>query len=196
MIDEGLALLDGVLAAPGAGPYRIEAAIAALHARAPRPEDTDWPQIVALYGGLLRARPDAGRRAQPRGGGRDGRRPGRRAPSARADRRRAGRLPPLPRARPTCCGGWRDEDAVVAYERALGLATNAAERLLGGPARLPALGSTARCSSRRSISRCSSWWSSSAIGSSTSAREVAFMIAASYLSTHVGTGASSSCLRP
>ena len=31
------------------GPYQLQAAIAALHARAPRPEDTDWPQIAALY---------------------------------------------------------------------------------------------------------------------------------------------------
>jgi RNA polymerase sigma-70 factor (ECF subfamily) len=57
MIDEGLALLDLALATGGPGPYRIEAAIAALHARAPRPEDTDWPQIAALYRGLLRERP-------------------------------------------------------------------------------------------------------------------------------------------
>jgi len=33
-------------------PYQVRAAIAALHARAPRPEDTDWPQIATLYRGL------------------------------------------------------------------------------------------------------------------------------------------------
>ena len=52
MIDEGLALLDEALARRRAGPYQLQAAIAALHARAPRPEDTDWPQIAALYGAL------------------------------------------------------------------------------------------------------------------------------------------------
>jgi RNA polymerase sigma-70 factor (ECF subfamily) len=35
----------------------VQAAIAALHARAPRPEDTDWPQIAALYGGLAAMTP-------------------------------------------------------------------------------------------------------------------------------------------
>jgi RNA polymerase sigma-70 factor (ECF subfamily) len=57
MIDEGLALLDDTLAAGRAGPYQVQAAIAALHARAPRPEDTDWPQIAALYGALERMTP-------------------------------------------------------------------------------------------------------------------------------------------
>jgi RNA polymerase sigma-70 factor (ECF subfamily) len=57
MIDEGLALLDDALAAGRAGPYQVQAAIAALHARAPRPEDTDWPQIAALYGALERMTP-------------------------------------------------------------------------------------------------------------------------------------------
>ena len=46
-IEEGTAFLD---AGSGAGEYRIQAAIAALHDRAPRAEDTDWPQILALYG--------------------------------------------------------------------------------------------------------------------------------------------------
>ena len=54
MIDEGLALLDRP--AP-AGPYRLQAAIAACHAAAPRAEDTDWPQIAALYGRLLELQP-------------------------------------------------------------------------------------------------------------------------------------------
>jgi RNA polymerase sigma-70 factor, ECF subfamily len=52
MIDEGLATLDGAIAARRPGPYQLQAAIAALHARAPRPEDTDWPQIASLYGRL------------------------------------------------------------------------------------------------------------------------------------------------
>src|SRR5690606_30907938 len=39
------------------GPYQIQAAIAALHARAARPEDTDWLQIDLLYGALERIQP-------------------------------------------------------------------------------------------------------------------------------------------
>ena len=56
-IDEGLALVDEALAARRPGPYQVQAAIAALHARAPRPEDTDWPQIAALYGTLATMTP-------------------------------------------------------------------------------------------------------------------------------------------
>jgi len=52
MIDDGLATLDATLLRRQPGPYQLQAAIAALHARAPRPEDTDWPQIAALYGRL------------------------------------------------------------------------------------------------------------------------------------------------
>jgi RNA polymerase sigma-70 factor (ECF subfamily) len=57
MIDEGLALIDETVELRRPGPYQVQAAIAALHARAPRPEDTDWPQIAALYGGLLALAP-------------------------------------------------------------------------------------------------------------------------------------------
>ncbi|HET7928790.1 MAG TPA: DUF6596 domain-containing protein, partial [Actinomycetota bacterium] len=57
MIDEGLATLDGALAARRPGPYQLQGAIAALHAQAPRPEDTDWPQIAALYDRLLESSP-------------------------------------------------------------------------------------------------------------------------------------------
>jgi RNA polymerase sigma-70 factor (ECF subfamily) len=39
------------------GPFAIQAAIAAVHCQAARPEDTDWPQIVALYGVLERLQP-------------------------------------------------------------------------------------------------------------------------------------------
>jgi RNA polymerase sigma-70 factor (ECF subfamily) len=52
MIDEGLAVLDAAVELRQPGPYQVQAAIAALHARAPRPEDTDWPQIATLYRGL------------------------------------------------------------------------------------------------------------------------------------------------
>ena len=57
MIDEGLRLVDRTLAMREPGPYQVQAVIAALHARAPRPEDTDWPQIAALYALLARMNP-------------------------------------------------------------------------------------------------------------------------------------------
>lgn len=56
-IAEGLALLPGALAGSPPGPYAVEAAIAALHARAATPAETDWRQIAALYGTLQRVRP-------------------------------------------------------------------------------------------------------------------------------------------
>jgi RNA polymerase sigma-70 factor, ECF subfamily len=56
-IDEGVAILDRAVARRDPGPYQLQAAIAAVHARAPRPEDTDWPEIAALYGALLRMSP-------------------------------------------------------------------------------------------------------------------------------------------
>ena len=49
-IEEGRALLDGAMGKPPLGEYRIQAAIAAVHDRAARADDTDWPQILALYG--------------------------------------------------------------------------------------------------------------------------------------------------
>ena len=39
------------------GPYQVQAAISALHAQAKHPEDTDWPQIAALYDALMRMTP-------------------------------------------------------------------------------------------------------------------------------------------
>ncbi|MBS0411050.1 MAG: RNA polymerase sigma factor, partial [Proteobacteria bacterium] len=57
MIAEGLALVDKAMRHRRPGPYQIQAAIAATHARASRPEDTDWSQIDALYGALERQQP-------------------------------------------------------------------------------------------------------------------------------------------
>jgi RNA polymerase sigma-70 factor, ECF subfamily len=57
-IEEGLRLVDDALRVPGRPqPYAVQAAIAALHARAPSYEQTDWPQIAGLYGVLLRINP-------------------------------------------------------------------------------------------------------------------------------------------
>ena len=52
-IAEGLELTERALARGARGPYALQAAIAALHAEAKRPQDTDWHQIVALYELLL-----------------------------------------------------------------------------------------------------------------------------------------------
>ncbi len=58
-IDAGLALLDTALALHRRGPYQVQAAIAALHAKAARAQDTDWKQIAALYRGLMHEQPNA-----------------------------------------------------------------------------------------------------------------------------------------
>ena len=56
-IQEGVTLLDRALHMRRAGPYQVQAAISALHAQAKHSEDTDWGQIAALYGELLRMMP-------------------------------------------------------------------------------------------------------------------------------------------
>jgi RNA polymerase sigma factor (sigma-70 family) len=53
-IAEGVALISAALPRGSVGPYQLQAAIAAVHDEAPRAEDTDWPQILALYGLLKR----------------------------------------------------------------------------------------------------------------------------------------------
>jgi len=53
-IAEGTTLISQTLARGSVGAYQVQAAIAALHDEAARPEDTDWPQIAALYGILKR----------------------------------------------------------------------------------------------------------------------------------------------
>ncbi|QVL44713.1 MAG: RNA polymerase sigma factor [Alcanivorax sp.] len=57
LIAEGESLVEQALRSRRFGPYSLQAAIAAVHAEAPRPEDTDWEQIVGLYDVLLRAAP-------------------------------------------------------------------------------------------------------------------------------------------
>jgi RNA polymerase sigma-70 factor (ECF subfamily) len=56
-IEEGLVLVDAALRMGRVGPYQLQAAIAALHAEAVSPVDTDWRQIAALYGVLARLQP-------------------------------------------------------------------------------------------------------------------------------------------
>ena len=53
-IAEGVALLSATLPKGSVGPYQLQAAIAAVHDEAARAEDTDWPQILALYDLLKR----------------------------------------------------------------------------------------------------------------------------------------------
>jgi RNA polymerase sigma-70 factor (ECF subfamily) len=56
-IREGLALTESALRSAPPGPYSTQSAIAALHAQAKTAEETDWPQIAALYGVLLQLQP-------------------------------------------------------------------------------------------------------------------------------------------
>ena len=56
-IDEGAALVERSLGSRRFGPYTLQAAVAAVHAQAPNPEATDWNEIVGLYDLLLRFEP-------------------------------------------------------------------------------------------------------------------------------------------
>jgi RNA polymerase sigma-70 factor (ECF subfamily) len=58
-IEEGTRLAQRSLRMRNPGPYQVQAAIAALHAEASRPEDTDWRQIAMLYNQLLKLQPHA-----------------------------------------------------------------------------------------------------------------------------------------
>ena len=53
-IAEGVELVTATLSRGSIGPYQLQAAIAAVHDESPRAEETDWPQILALYGLLER----------------------------------------------------------------------------------------------------------------------------------------------
>jgi len=57
LIGEGLALIDKAMRHNQPGPYQVQAAIAALHARAAAPADTDWAQIGQLYRALEAMQP-------------------------------------------------------------------------------------------------------------------------------------------
>jgi RNA polymerase sigma factor (sigma-70 family) len=58
LIREGVELVTETLARAPIGPYQVQAAIAALHDEAPSADDTDWPQILALYELLERLSPN------------------------------------------------------------------------------------------------------------------------------------------
>jgi RNA polymerase sigma-70 factor (ECF subfamily) len=56
-VREGLRALDAAAALRRPGPYQLQAAIAAQHARAQTAQETDWPEIAALYAALARVAP-------------------------------------------------------------------------------------------------------------------------------------------
>lgn len=58
MIAEGIALISDALTRTALGPYQLQAAIAAVHDEAASGDQTDWPQILALYGVLERVAPN------------------------------------------------------------------------------------------------------------------------------------------
>ena len=124
-----------------AGPYALQAAIAACHARARTADETDWPRIAALYEALAEVDAVAGRGAEPRGGGRHGVR----SPGRPRDRRRGSPSEPLlegyhllPSVRGDLLARLgRYEESRAEFERAASLTRNARERevLLGRAAR-------------------------------------------------------------
>jgi len=57
LVSEGLALVDKAMRHNRPGPYQVQAAIAAVHAHAARPEDTDWSEIEQLYAVLEALQP-------------------------------------------------------------------------------------------------------------------------------------------
>ncbi|MEV4294668.1 RNA polymerase sigma factor [Microbispora rosea] len=58
LVGEGVELIKAALAGPALGPYQLQAAIAATHADAATAEETDWPQVHALYLILERIAPN------------------------------------------------------------------------------------------------------------------------------------------
>ena len=97
LIAEGAALITTTLASTQVGPFQIQAAIAALHAEATQAQDTDWPQILALYNLLAQSSTESSGAAQPRRRPRDGPRSASRSRTARRAPHRSTHLgaPPL-----------------------------------------------------------------------------------------------------
>ena len=130
-IAEGAALVDRALRMGAPGPYQLQAAIAALHDRADTPDATDWPQIAALYGELERRSPTpvvALNRAVAIAMA-EGPAIGLGRIDAIAASGALEEYPYLHAARADLLRRLgRFDDARVAYERALGLTANAAER--------------------------------------------------------------------
>ncbi|WP_416956985.1 RNA polymerase sigma factor [Streptomyces sp. Agncl-13] len=130
-VDEGAALLETALRRGRPGPYQIQAAIAACHTTAPTAEETDWADVAGLYGELERFVPSVvvrlnravavGMAEHPDAG-----------LELVAELERSGELADyhlLPATRADLLRrSGRTEEAAVAYERALELVENDAER--------------------------------------------------------------------
>ena len=130
-IREGIALTERALAEGGPGRYALQAAIAAVHAEAKTPEETDWRQIVALYRQLLARYPSpvvelnhAAAVAEAHGAA-----DGLALLDALESRRELSAYHLLPAARGRLLARLhRDSEAAEAYRRALALVGNDAER--------------------------------------------------------------------
>jgi RNA polymerase sigma-70 factor (ECF subfamily) len=130
-IAEGTALVERALKSGGAGPYALQAAIAALHAESPDEASTDWAQIVALYDVLLAMEPSpVVRLARAIAvAGRDGPAAGRALVEAILAAGALADYLPAHSARGELCRRLGDhEAALVSYRRALDLARQAPER--------------------------------------------------------------------
>ncbi len=129
-IGEGVPILERALRLGRAGPYVVQAAIAAVHAQAPAWEDTDWPQIAGLYAELARLDPSpvvAVNRAVAVGFA-DGPAAGLAILDA-LDDPRLERYQPLHAVRADLLRRSGDEaGAAAAYDRAIELTDNPAER--------------------------------------------------------------------
>lgn len=132
-IAEGAALVHRALSTQRFGPYALQAAIAAVHAEAPSPADTDWQEIVGLYDVLLRIDPSpvvALNRAAAVAM-RDGPAAGLALIEALLDAGELADYAPAHIARAELCRRLeRVEPAHAAYERALALTGQAAQRRL------------------------------------------------------------------
>ncbi|MGE0857757.1 MAG: RNA polymerase sigma factor [Gammaproteobacteria bacterium] len=130
-IEEGAALAARALSRPGWGSYALQAAIAALHGEAREAEDTDWPQIVALYDLLLAREPTpvvALNRAVALGM-RDGPEAGLAALAPLAADPELAAYQPLHAARAGLCArAGREAEARAAYAQALALTTHDPEK--------------------------------------------------------------------
>ena len=129
-IDEGHRLVRGCLLRNRPGPFQIQAAIAAVHADAPTADATDWSQIVALYDQLYARRPNAVVALNRATALAELHGPEEGLASLRADDIAAlGDYQPYHAARADLLArAGRHQDAVTAYDRALELTTNSAER--------------------------------------------------------------------
>ncbi len=128
MIAEGLALIDKALRHRSPGPYQVQAAVAALHARAGEAQDTDWTQIEALYAHLEIIQPSPVVTLNRAGGGQQGARAGRGPGDDRAAGRTARRLFLFLRGQGRLLLQLgRGAEAREAFDRAIALANTASE---------------------------------------------------------------------